>query len=129
MKGGGEQRRVIIVGGGFGGLSAASALSKEPVDIELIDRRNHHLFQPLLYQVASAVLAPADISMPIRGVLRSQKNVRVRLGEVAGVDLAAALLTVEHWSARDSRSREGAATLWVRSEPLTRERCMKRLEV
>jgi len=89
MKGGGEQRRVIIVGGGFGGLSAASALSKEPVDIELIDRRNHHLFQPLLYQVASAVLAPADISMPIRGVLRSQKNVRVRLGEVAGVDLAA----------------------------------------
>ncbi|MBX9825671.1 MAG: NAD(P)/FAD-dependent oxidoreductase [Xanthobacteraceae bacterium] len=80
--------RVVIVGGGFGGLSAAKALAKAPFDITLIDRNNHHLFQPLLYQVATAALSPADIAWPIRHVLRGQKNARVMLAAVTGVDLA-----------------------------------------
>ncbi|MFT3734650.1 MAG: NAD(P)/FAD-dependent oxidoreductase [Rhodocyclaceae bacterium] len=80
--------RVIIVGAGFGGLSAARALADAPVDVLVIDRRNHHLFQPLLYQIATAGLSPADIAAPIRGVLSSQKNATVILGEVTGIDLA-----------------------------------------
>ena len=80
--------RVVIVGGGFGGLSAAKALAKAPFDITLIDRTNHHLFQPLLYQVATAALSPADIAAPIRHVLNDQRNLKVMLGEVSGVDLA-----------------------------------------
>src|SRR5688572_27564889 len=79
--------RVVIVGGGFGGLSAAKALARQPFDVTLIDRNNHHLFQPLLYQVATAALSPADIAWPIRSVVRGQKNVRVMLAEVTGVDL------------------------------------------
>jgi NADH dehydrogenase len=79
--------RVVIVGGGFGGLSAAKALSAHPFDITLIDRNNHHLFQPLLYQVATAALSPADIASPIRTILRGQRNARVVLAEVSGVDL------------------------------------------
>jgi NADH dehydrogenase FAD-containing subunit len=77
---------VVIVGGGFGGLAAAKALDNAPARIILIDRTNHHLFQPLLYQVATSVLAPGQISSPIRGVLRSQKNTTVIMGEVTGVD-------------------------------------------
>ena len=79
-------RKVVIVGGGFGGLAGARALAWSPVEITLVDRRNHHLFQPLLYQVASAALAPGDIAEPIRSVLASQDNVRVLLGEVTRVD-------------------------------------------
>ena len=79
--------RVVIVGGGFGGLSAAKALAKAPFDVTLIDRNNHHLFQPLLYQVATAALSPADIAWPIRHVLRGQKNAHVMLAKVTGVDL------------------------------------------
>jgi NADH:ubiquinone reductase (H+-translocating) len=79
-------RRVVILGGGFGGLYAAKALAREPVEITLVDRRNHHLFQPLLYQVATAALNPSDIAVPIRSVLRRRKNVRVLLGEAARVD-------------------------------------------
>ncbi|MBX9847554.1 MAG: NAD(P)/FAD-dependent oxidoreductase [Xanthobacteraceae bacterium] len=79
--------RVVIIGGGFGGLSAAKALAKAPFDVTLIDRNNHHLFQPLLYQVATAALSPADIAWPIRHVLRGQKNARVMLAAVTGVDL------------------------------------------
>jgi NADH dehydrogenase len=79
--------RVVIIGGGFGGLSAAKALSRQPFDITLIDRNNHHLFQPLLYQVATAGLSPADIAAPIRTILRGQDNAKVVLGEVSGVDL------------------------------------------
>src|SRR2546422_5401195 len=78
--------RVVIVGGGFGGLAAAKALRKAPAQIILIDRTNHHLFQPLLYQVATSVLSPAQIGSPIRGILRDQGNVIVILGEVTGVD-------------------------------------------
>jgi len=78
--------RVVIVGGGFGGLAAAKALKNAPVRIILIDRTNHHLFQPLLYQVATSVLAPGQISSPIRAILRKQKNTTVIMGEVTGVD-------------------------------------------
>lgn len=78
--------RVVVVGGGFGGLQATRSLADADVDVILVDRRNHHLFQPLLYQVATAVLSPAAISMPIRSLLRRQRNVRVRLGEVTHVD-------------------------------------------
>jgi len=77
---------VVIVGGGFGGLAAAKALKNTPAQITLIDRNNHHLFQPLLYQVAISVLAPGQIASPIRAILRSQKNTTVILGEVTGVD-------------------------------------------
>jgi NADH dehydrogenase len=79
--------RVVIVGAGFAGLTAARELRKAPVRVTVVDRRNHHLFQPLLYQVATAALNPADISAPIRNVLRRQLNAQVVLGEVAGLDL------------------------------------------
>ncbi len=79
--------RVVIVGAGFGGLHAARALRKAPVHVTVIDRQNHHLFQPLLYWVATAGLSPADICSPIRHILRKQKNTEVLLAEVTGVDL------------------------------------------
>jgi NADH dehydrogenase FAD-containing subunit len=78
--------RVVIVGAGFGGLAAAKALGKTPAEIILIDRTNHHLFQPLLYQVATSVLTPSQIATPIRGILGRQENTIVILGEVTGVD-------------------------------------------
>jgi NADH:ubiquinone reductase (H+-translocating) len=81
-----ERWRVIIVGGGFGGLRAAQALKSAPVDVTLIDRRNYHLFQPLLYQVATGSLSPGEISAPLRSVLSRQKNTRVLLGEVVDLD-------------------------------------------
>jgi NADH dehydrogenase len=80
------QPRIVIVGAGFGGLAAAKALKNTPAEITLIDRTNHNLFQPLLYQVATTVLTPSQIATPIRGILRKQKNVTVILGEVTGVD-------------------------------------------
>ncbi len=79
--------RVVIVGAGFGGLRAARALRDAPVHVTVIDRQNHHLFQPLLYWVATAGLSPADICSPIRGILRKQKNTEVVLEEVTGVDV------------------------------------------
>ena len=82
-----KRPHVVIVGAGFGGLQAARALGKAPVDVTVIDRNNHHLFQPLLYQVATAVLSPADISAPIRAVVRRQRNTEVLMAEVTGVDL------------------------------------------
>src|SRR6266516_6867716 len=81
--------RVVIVGAGFGGLQAAHALRNVPVQVTVIDRNNHHLFQPLLYQVATAVLSPAEIATPIRSVLRKQKNTEVLMGEATGVDTQA----------------------------------------
>ena len=79
---------VVVVGGGFGGLYAARALAKHPVRVTLVDRHNHHLFQPLLYQVATAALSPGEIAEPIRTILRRYPNIRVLLGEVTGIDLA-----------------------------------------
>lgn len=84
----GNEIRVLVVGGGFGGVAATKALADAPVEIGLIDRRNYHLFQPLLYQVATAALNPSDIAAPIRHVFRKQRNVNVALAEVERVDLA-----------------------------------------
>jgi NADH:ubiquinone reductase (H+-translocating) len=87
-----KQPHVVIVGGGFGGLTAAQALKRAPVRVTLIDRTNHHLFQPLLYQVAMAGLSPAEIASPIRSILQSQRNATVLLAEVTGVDNARRLV-------------------------------------
>jgi NADH dehydrogenase len=83
-----ESPHVVIVGGGFGGLFAARRLARYPVRVTLVDRQNYHLFQPLLYQVATAALSPGEIAEPIRAILRNQRNVRVLLGEATSVDLA-----------------------------------------
>lgn len=82
------KHKVVIIGAGFGGLAAARALAQAPVDVTVIDKRNFHLFQPLLYQVATAALSPADISAPIRSVLRHQRNTRVMLAKVNDIDRA-----------------------------------------
>ncbi|MGA7158034.1 MAG: NAD(P)/FAD-dependent oxidoreductase [Acidobacteriaceae bacterium] len=81
--------RVIIIGGGFAGINAAQRLGKLPVDVTLIDRKNHHTFQPLLYQVALAVLSPGDIAQPIRSILRKNRNTEVVMDEVTGIDTTA----------------------------------------
>ena len=86
---------VVIVGGGFGGLAAARGLKRSPVDVLLIDRSNHHVFQPLLYQVATSTLAPGQIASPIRGLLAEQANTSVMLGNVTGVDAAAKQIIVD----------------------------------
>ena len=83
---GGTRPRVVILGAGFGGLSAAKALSTMPCDVVVIDRRNYHLFQPLLYQVATAALSPAEIASPIRSILSRQKNAHVLMARVTGID-------------------------------------------
>jgi NADH dehydrogenase len=88
----GNNPKVIIIGGGFGGLYAARILANQPVDVTLIDRTNHHLFQPLLYQVATAMLSPADIAQPIRSILRDAKNIRVVMGRVETIDTAARIV-------------------------------------
>ena len=87
MKGG--RARIVVVGAGFGGLTAAKRLARADIDITLIDRRNYHLFQPLLYQVATADLSPAEIAWPIRGIFTKNRNVTVVLGEVTAIDTAA----------------------------------------
>ena len=84
----GNRPRVVVIGGGFGGLSAARALARVPVKVLLIDRRNHHVFQPLLYQVATAALSPGDIASPIRYILRNQRNLEVWLADAVAVDAA-----------------------------------------
>jgi NADH:ubiquinone reductase (H+-translocating) len=88
--------RVIIIGGGFGGFKAAQRLKRAPVDITLVDRSNHHLFQPLLYQVATATLAPSDIAAPIRVMLSRQRNAEVLMGEVTHIDVNARCLDLDH---------------------------------
>jgi len=90
-----KRPHVVIVGGGFGGLTLAKSLARAPVDVTLVDRANHHLFQPLLYQVAMAGLSPADIAVPIRSVLKRQANARVLLGEVTKVDLACRTISLD----------------------------------
>src|SRR5215470_14086079 len=95
--------RVVIVGGGFGGLAAAKALRKTNAQVVLIDRQNHHLFQPLLYQVATSVLSPGQIASPIREILKAQRNTTVLLGDVTGVDADRRRVLV------DSVDREGIA--------------------
>jgi NADH dehydrogenase len=80
------RHRVVIVGGGFGGLHAAQALRAEPVEVVLVDRQNYHLFQPLLYQVATGGLSGADSASPLRWILRRQRNTSVLLGEVVDID-------------------------------------------
>src|ERR1700733_626122 len=87
--------RVVIIGCGFAGLWAAKALRREPVEVVVVDRTNHHLFQPLLYQVATGVLSEGDIAPPIRDILRHQRNTRVVLGEVVDIDLAERKLTID----------------------------------
>ena len=89
------RRKVVIVGGGFAGINAAQALGKLPVDVTLVDRKNYHTFQPLLYQVALAVLSPADIAQPIRSILREYSNVEVLMDEVMGFDLGRRLVHVK----------------------------------
>ncbi|MBA4065117.1 MAG: FAD-dependent oxidoreductase [Isosphaera sp.] len=99
MSSGAPRHRVVIVGGGFGGMWAARGLNKQPVDITLIDRRNFHLFQPLLYQVATGALSPANIAAPLRSMFKRQRNCRVLLGEVTAVDGAAKSVTLADGSA------------------------------
>jgi NADH dehydrogenase len=94
--------RVVIVGGGFGGIHAATGLKDLAVDVTVIDRRNHHTFQPLLYQVALAVLSPADIAQPIRSILRHQPNTEVLMDEVTAIDVASKTIAIKsggegHW--------------------------------
>jgi NADH dehydrogenase FAD-containing subunit len=96
-----QSPHVVIVGGGFGGLAAARALRDAPVRVTLIDRSNHHLFQPLLYQVATSVLTPSQIATPIRSILRHQKNTTVIMGEVTGVNKDQKCVTVSDADRRD----------------------------
>src|ERR1700722_19729271 len=88
------KKRVVIIGGGFAGIAATRALKRANVEITLVDRRNHHIFQPLLYQVATAVLAPSEIAAPIRQLEAKQKNLGVLLAEVKGIDLAARIVEI-----------------------------------
>jgi NADH dehydrogenase len=87
---------VVVIGGGFAGLDAVRALRRAPVDVTVIDRRNHHVFQPLLYQVATAALSPGDIASPIRWILRRQQNVRVLLAEATAIDSAGHAVVMDH---------------------------------
>jgi NADH dehydrogenase len=90
-----QKHRVLIIGGGYGGLYAARALARRDVDVTLVDRRNHHLFSPLLYQVATGALAPSDIAQPLRLILRKQQNVRVLLAEATGLDPVARTVALD----------------------------------
>ncbi len=85
----GKRPRVVVIGAGFGGIHAAMGLAKLPVDVTVVDRKNHHTFQPLLYQVALAVLSPGDIAQPIRSILRDDKSTEVIMDEVVAFDTAA----------------------------------------
>src|SRR3954451_3314673 len=87
--------RVVIVGGGFGGLSAARLLKRAPVQVTLIDRENYHLFQPLLYQLATGILSAGEVAPPIRHILRKHKNVEVEFATVTGFDLRAGAVTAK----------------------------------
>src|SRR5829696_4048083 len=102
--------RVVIVGGGFGGLDAARALAGGDAQVTLIDRHNYHLFQPLLYQVATASLSPGDVASPIRWILRGQRNVDVLLGDVREIDPAGRRVLVGASPAEESGYQGAAIT-------------------
>jgi NADH dehydrogenase len=95
-----KRKRVVIIGGGFAGIAAARALRRCDAEVVLIDRRNHHIFQPLVYQVATAVIAPADVAAPIRQIEEKQKNLTVMLAEVTAVDLRSRALSVSYSTSR-----------------------------
>ena len=103
--------KVVIVGGGFGGLTAARRLNSELVDVTLIDRRNYHLFQPLLYQVATTALSAGEVAAPIRGVLRRYSNVDVLLGEATDIDRVCGLPDAGRSTRPQVRARGRAADL------------------
>ena len=111
--------RVVIIGGGFGGLNAAKALRDAPVDVLLVDRRNHHVFQPLLYQVATAGLSPGDIASPIRWILRRHRNLQVWLGEATRIDVAGKIVHLA-----DAEIAEVLDSLVVDLEYLGRPSCL-----
>src|ERR1700746_2942737 len=90
-----ERPKVVIVGAGFGGLQTAKALARVAVDVIVVDRQNHHCFQPLLYEVATAALSPADVAWPIRHILRKQENVTVFMSEVTGIDVKARVVNTK----------------------------------
>ncbi len=92
-----DLHRVVILGGGFGGLSAALELRRAPAQVTLIDRCNYHLFQPLLYQVATGSLSPANIAEPLRNILKKHKNTRVLLAEAVDIDRRGAASDLERW--------------------------------
>lgn len=109
--------RVVIVGGGFGGLAASKALRKTPAQIILIDHANHHLFQALLYQVATGVLTPGQIASPIRGILRNQKNTTVIMGDVIGVDKGRRCVFASNADREACRSQEKLREHFLRRRP------------
>src|SRR5260221_2892768 len=90
-----KRPRIVIIGGGFAGVAAARAMRKCDADIVLVDRRNHHIFQPLLYQVATAVLSPAEVAAPIRQIARRQKNISVMLAEATSLDLTSGSIDID----------------------------------
>src|SRR5207248_2959398 len=90
-----ERPRVVVVGAGFGGIGAASRLRRLPVDVTIVDRRNHHVFQPLLYQVATAGLNPADIAQAVRGIFQDDENIDFRLASVEKIDFETRLVHVD----------------------------------
>ena len=115
--------RVVVVGGGFGGLPATRLLARSDVDVTLIDRRNHHLFQPLLYQVATGILSPGQIAPVLRQILRKHDNVQVEMAEVTGFDLERRVVKTETIPTERARillrqshrgGRSGAVLLWSR---------------
>src|ERR1043165_4256725 len=95
--------RVVVVGGGFGGLAAVQALRNTAAQVIFIDKSNHHLFQPLLYQVATATLGPAEIATPLRQVIAEQHNVLLGLAELSGVDVAKRQILVNYLGKKDAR--------------------------
>ena len=93
-----NSKKIVIIGAGFGGLNAAKALGNSHHQVTLIDKTNHHLFQPLLYQVATAALSPADIAVPVRAMLKSYNNISVIMGNVIGINRSKKELKFQNWN-------------------------------